>query len=42
MGEPVLWPTVKRPLIAIPPMIWWSYLERIMLATDDLGCRELL
>jgi hypothetical protein len=26
----------------LPPMIWWSHLERIMLAVDDLGCRELL
>lgn len=28
--------------IGIPPVIWWSHLERIMLAIDDLGCRELL
>jgi hypothetical protein len=26
----------------IPPNIWWNDLERIMLAVDDLGCRELL
>jgi hypothetical protein len=26
----------------LPPMIWWSHLERICLAVDDLGCRELL
>ncbi len=26
----------------IPPVIWWSHMERIMLAIDDLGCRELL
>ena len=26
----------------IPPLIWWSHLERIMLAVDDLGCRDLL
>jgi hypothetical protein len=26
----------------IPPVIWWNNLERIMLAVDDLGCRELL
>lgn len=26
----------------IPPMIWWNNLERILLAFDDLGCRELL
>jgi len=28
--------------IGIPPVVWWSHLERIMLAIDDLGCRELL
>ena len=26
----------------IPPFVWWSHLERIVLAVDDLGCRELL
>jgi hypothetical protein len=26
----------------IPPVIWWNNLERILLAADDLGCRELL
>lgn len=26
----------------IPPLIWWNNLERIHLAADDLGCRELL
>ncbi len=26
----------------IPPWIWWNNLERILLAVDDLGCRELL
>ncbi len=26
----------------IPPMIWWSHLQRILLAVDDLGCQELL
>jgi hypothetical protein len=35
-----------RPLFlathGIPPVVWWSHLERIMLAVDDLGCRELL
>jgi hypothetical protein len=25
----------------IPPVIWWNNLERIFLAVDDLGCREL-
>ena len=28
--------------IDLPPMIWWSHLERICLAIDDLGCGELL
>ncbi|MEA2895614.1 MAG: hypothetical protein QOJ84_1229 [Bradyrhizobium sp.] len=26
----------------IPPRVWWPNLERIFLAVDDLGCRELL
>jgi hypothetical protein len=26
----------------IPAVIWWNNLERIMLAVDDLGCRDLL
>jgi hypothetical protein len=26
----------------LPPMIWWGHLERIMLAVDDLGCRDPL
>jgi hypothetical protein len=26
----------------IPPRVWWNNLERIMLAVDDLGCRDLL
>jgi ecdysteroid kinase len=26
----------------IPPVIWWNNLERIMLAVDDLGCRDFL
>jgi thiamine kinase-like enzyme len=37
---------ILRPLgqaaIDIPPRVWWPNLERIMLAVDDLGCRELL
>jgi hypothetical protein len=41
----VLWQTT-RPLwmrsVGIQPRIWWSNLERIHLAADDLGCRELL
>jgi hypothetical protein len=26
----------------IPPVIWWNNMERIFLAFDDLGCRDLL
>jgi hypothetical protein len=26
----------------IPPVIWWNNLERILLAVDDLGRRDLL
>ena len=26
----------------IPPWVWWGHLERVMLAFDDLGCRDLL
>jgi thiamine kinase-like enzyme len=26
----------------IGPRVWWNNLERIMLAVDDLGCRDLL
>jgi len=26
----------------LPPRVWWPNLERIMMAVDDLGCRELL
>jgi hypothetical protein len=26
----------------IPPLIWWNNLERILMAIDDLGVRELL
>jgi hypothetical protein len=25
-----------------PSRVWWNNLERIFLAVDDLGCRELL
>ena len=28
--------------INIPPVIWWNNLERIFMAVDDLGCRDLL
>jgi hypothetical protein len=27
---------------SLPPAIWWNNMERIFLAVDDLGCRELL
>lgn len=41
----VLWQTT-RPIwmrsVGIPPSIWWSNLERIHLAADDLDCRALL
>jgi hypothetical protein len=41
----VLW-QITRPIwlraVGIPAGIWWSHLERIHLAVDDLGCRELL
>jgi hypothetical protein len=41
----VLW-QITRPIwtraVRIPPSIWWNHLERIHLAADDLGCRELL
>jgi thiamine kinase-like enzyme len=41
----VLWQLmtpVWQAAIDLPPMIWWSHLERILLAIDDLDCRELL
>ena len=28
--------------LQIPPLIWWHNLERIFLAVDGLGCRDLL
>ncbi|CCE02275.1 phosphotransferase [Bradyrhizobium sp. STM 3809] len=41
----VLW-HITKPVwqwtVNIPPVIWWNHLERIFLAVDDLGCRELL
>lgn len=41
----VLWQTT-RPIWfqsgGIPPVIWWSHLERIHLAVEDLDCRQLL
>ena len=37
LGVPVWQSSVK-----IGPWVWWSHLERVMLAFDDLGCEELL
>lgn len=41
----VLW-LITRPVVQaannIPPRVWWNNLERILLAVDDLGCRDLL
>jgi hypothetical protein len=34
---PIIWANV-----GIPPAVWWNNFERIMLAVDDLGCRDLL
>jgi hypothetical protein len=33
-----VWPATND----IPPVIWWNNLERILLAVDDLDCRDLL
>jgi Phosphotransferase enzyme family len=41
----VLWQIATPVLQAaydIPPVIWWNNLERVLLAFDDLGCRDLL
>jgi hypothetical protein len=41
----VLWQVatpVKQYAGGLPPLVWWSHLERILMAVDDLGCRELL
>jgi thiamine kinase-like enzyme len=41
----VLWQIMTPVLqagIAIPPVIWWNNYERIFMAVEDLGCRELL
>jgi hypothetical protein len=41
----VLW-LITRPVAQalnnIAARVWWNNLERIMLAVDDLGCRDLL
>ena len=33
---------VWRSSVKLGPWIWWSHLERILSALDDLGCEELL
>jgi hypothetical protein len=33
---------VLQMTISIPPWVWWSHLERITAAIDDLDCRTLL
>jgi hypothetical protein len=33
---------VGQHAVGIPPVIWWNNFERIHLAVDDLGCRDLL
>jgi thiamine kinase-like enzyme len=41
----VLWhimTPVWQASINVPPVIWWNNLERIFMAVDDLGCRDLL
>jgi len=41
----VLWQIatpVWQASVNIPTVIWWNNLERILLAVDDLGCRDLL
>ena len=41
----VLWQIITpvwQATLDIPPVIWRNHLERVMLAVDDLGCRDLL
>jgi hypothetical protein len=41
----VLWQImtpVRQRAYGIPPLIWWNNLERILMAVDDLDCRNLL
>jgi hypothetical protein len=28
--------------VDIPSWVWWNHRERIFMAVDDLGCRDLL
>jgi hypothetical protein len=37
----VLW-SVWQAAFGIPMVNWWNNLERVMMAVDDLGCRDLL
>ena len=38
--------SLKKPVVQavsnLHPRVWWNNLERIMMAVDDLGCRDLL
>jgi hypothetical protein len=36
----ITWP-LWQAAYDMPPVIWWNNLERVMLAVDDLGCRDL-
>jgi thiamine kinase-like enzyme len=41
----VLWQImtpVRFAAMKVPPVIWWSHLERVLLAIDDLGCRSFI
>jgi hypothetical protein len=41
----VLWQIttpVRQAAYDIPPVIWWNNLERVSMAVDDLGGRDLL
>ncbi len=41
----VLWQImtpVMQHAYGIPPLIWWNNLERVLLAVDDLNCRDFL
>jgi hypothetical protein len=41
----VLWQIMTPVFLAasnIPPAVWWSHLQRILLAVDDLRCQDLL
>jgi len=37
----IMWPLL-RAIADVPPVIWWNNLGCILLAADDLSCRELL